>query len=94
MLAKESSLDLEMKMNLAFYTNYTCQEIRRLLQDRIKDYSEHFMNFGKLQTDNITEMHIMWADTLTNLGGIGVGKKVFLMERQNKKVEEVDIIDD
>lgn len=37
------------------------------------------MSFGKQQTDNITQIHILWADAMTNLSSLEAGKKMTLM---------------
>lgn len=55
-----------------------------MIADKVKEYSQHFMNFGKLQTDNITQIHILWADAMTNLTSLEGGKKMQLMENKKK----------
>ena len=39
-------------------------------------------------------MHMLWADTMSNLEGIGGGKKVVLMERQKQVQEEGEVLED
>lgn len=64
----------------AYYSKVAFDEIQRLITDKVKEYSIHFMNFGKLQTDNITQIHILWADAMTNLTSLEAGKKMVIME--------------
>ncbi|EGR31253.1 PX domain protein [Ichthyophthirius multifiliis] len=65
MLPNETEEEQNLEKIFGFYNNYTENEIKKTFYEKIKDYSNHFCNFGKIQCNYISEMHLIWADLMS-----------------------------
>jgi len=66
MLYKETQQCLDMRNWFAFQNAITFNEVNKGLLEKCKHYVSNFHEFAKAQSDNLTEIHIQWADIMAH----------------------------
>ncbi|KRX10816.1 Phox homologous domain [Pseudocohnilembus persalinus] len=86
MLQKERNQEQDLREKAGYYSKAVYEDLKRIMNEKVQEYSIHFKSFGSLQTDNIQKLHFLWADILGSLDQLGKGNKKMLM--QQKKIQE------
>ncbi|KAL4500560.1 hypothetical protein ABPG72_002984 [Tetrahymena utriculariae] len=98
MFPRETIQEGELRDTYGFYNNTSYIEIKRLLKEKIEEYSKHFNLFGQIQSDHITDLHVQWADLMTNMQSLGFSdKQTTLLEStrfKNNQQQENQFVDD
>eukprot|EP01015_Nassula_variabilis_P008122 TRINITY_DN1637_c0_g1_i5.p2 TRINITY_DN1637_c0_g1~~TRINITY_DN1637_c0_g1_i5.p2 ORF type:complete len:200 (-),score=53.70 TRINITY_DN1637_c0_g1_i5:96-695(-) len=66
MLPRETAIEHDLRDQFAFYNEQLFKELSRCFDYRYKEYARHFAEFSKLQSSNVTEFHVIWADVLSH----------------------------
>ncbi|CAD8044714.1 unnamed protein product [Paramecium primaurelia] len=90
MLPKETSQQNDLRDTYAYYNLSAYNEIKRVFEQNIDIYAKHFIKFADSQANNLTQMHVTWADIQGNLKGLDLitqqDQKVQIMQQPKPKV--------
>jgi len=92
MLPKETAQVAELRTQFAFYNAQCFSEITKGLQEKCKQYAGNFHEFAKLQADNLTEVHVHWADMMAHFTESKPNKEIRqVLARDNSRLDEYKI---
>jgi len=82
MFPKETATLNEMRDYFSYYNHETFTEITRSLGAKCQSYAKNFLTFASEQAQNLSELHVNWADIIAHFSaGSGIKKAVTIMDR-------------
>jgi len=66
MLPRETHMVRELRDTFAYQNSLTYTELDKCLHEKCKEYSSNFHDLAKSQAENLTEVHVHWADLMAH----------------------------